>query len=151
MKLVIRAPVANEADALTDLCLRAKASWGNDAAFMAASRAALTVTPKRLARDKFWVAERNGRLAGVAAVAMLDAGPDLDLLFVDPDCQRAGIGCALLDQAVTHLRTAGACSLTIQSDPGAEMFYVRYGAKRIGETPSEAIPGRMLPLLVLHL
>jgi hypothetical protein len=37
--------------------------------------------------------------------------------------------------------------LLILSDPFAEAFYARLGAVRIGEGPSDAIPGRLLPLL----
>jgi hypothetical protein len=41
--------------------------------------------------------------------------------------------------------------LLIQSDPFAEGFYLRLGADRIGEVPSQALPGRVLPLLVYPL
>jgi hypothetical protein len=39
----------------------------------------------------------------------------------------------------------------IASDPFAEPFYRAMGAERIGETPSDAIPGRLIPLLMYAL
>ena len=36
--------------------------------------------------------------------------------------------------------------LTILADPNAAGFYERNDAVRIGEAPSDAVPGRLLPL-----
>ena len=41
----------------------------------------------------------------------------------------------------------GGAGLLIPSDPFADAFYRRMGAVRIGDAPSDAIPGRRLPLL----
>jgi hypothetical protein len=45
----------------------------------------------------------------------------------------------------------GAERLTILADPNAPGFYERNGAARIGEAPSDAVPGRLLPLYELRL
>jgi hypothetical protein len=37
--------------------------------------------------------------------------------------------------------------LSVLADPNAAGFYRRIGARDIGEAPSDAIAGRMLPLL----
>ena len=39
----------------------------------------------------------------------------------------------------------GAGRLTILADPNAAAFYERAGAVRIGEAPSDAVSGRLLP------
>jgi GNAT superfamily N-acetyltransferase len=135
---------------LTALCLRSKAHWGYDAAFMCQSRAALTVTEAMISSGRVLVAETAvGSLVGVAAVARLDECDrfDLSLMFVDPAAIRTGIGRALFKAAVRLAANAGGTSLTILADPFAEGFYRRLGAVRIGEAPSDAIPGRMVPLL----
>jgi hypothetical protein len=41
--------------------------------------------------------------------------------------------------------------LAILSDPNAAPFYERMGAVPAGDAPSDAIPGRRLPLLHLDL
>lgn len=131
--------------------MRSKAAWGYDVAFMAASRATLTVTPERIARGGCYVAEEDGRVLGIAAIVPDGDDRELDLLFVAPELMRGGVGRALLAQAVVAARAGGARRLTILSDAHAADFYVRCGAMRIGEAPSDAIPGRMLPLLEIQL
>jgi len=71
---------------------------------------------------------------------------DLDKLFVEPQGIRTGVGRALLARAIIEARRRGAKRLTIVADPYAAGFYERNGARRIGEAPSDAIPGRSLPL-----
>jgi GNAT superfamily N-acetyltransferase len=76
---------------------------------------------------------------------------DLDKLFVEPKWIRTGVGRALLAHAIVEARRRGADRLTIVSDPYAAGFYQRNGARRIGEAPSDAIPGRSLPLYEVRL
>ena len=71
---------------------------------------------------------------------------DLDKLFVEPQQIRSGVGRALLAHAIIEARRRGAARLTILADPYAAGFYERNGAQLIGEAPSNAIPGRSLPL-----
>ncbi|MEE8545291.1 MAG: hypothetical protein V3T29_05715 [Alphaproteobacteria bacterium] len=61
---MIRPARPGEAAALTDLALRSKAHWGYDAAFMAACRAELTVTPAQAASGLVQVYEEGGRAFG---------------------------------------------------------------------------------------
>ena len=51
------------------------------------------------------------------------------------------------ESRVTEAQQRGAKRLTILADPNAAGFYERDGAVRIGEAPSDAVPGRLLPLL----
>jgi GNAT superfamily N-acetyltransferase len=61
-----------------------------------------------------------------------------------------GLGRRLFQAAVLHARSLGARELEITSDPNAEAFYLRHGARRVGEVASQPA-GRLLPLLVLAL
>ena len=49
-----------------------------------------------------------------------------------------------LRDLVAEARQLGAERLTIRADPNAAGFYERNGAARIGEAPSDAVPGRLL-------
>src|SRR5436305_14891374 len=57
--------------------------------------------------------------------------------------------------AVRYSRTRSprrdAQRLTILADPNAAGFYQRNGAVRIGEAPSDAVPGRLPPLYEVRL
>ncbi|MEM7444309.1 MAG: GNAT family N-acetyltransferase [Pseudomonadota bacterium] len=148
---VIRLARFQEAVELTDLAKRSKAHWGYDADFMRQSADALTVTEQAIAQGRVWVAERNGHLMGVASIDEADeeSGCDyeLALMFVDPDAMGEGLGRMLFEQAVIGVRERGGETMEILSDPDAEPFYRRMGATPIGDAPSDAIPGRRLPLL----
>jgi GNAT superfamily N-acetyltransferase len=76
---------------------------------------------------------------------------DLNKLFIEPRHIRRGLGRALLAHAVAEARRRGAERLTILADPNAAGFYERNGAVRIGEAPSDAVAGRLLPLYEVRL
>jgi GNAT superfamily N-acetyltransferase len=101
-----------------------------------------------------WIATgTDGQIAGVVALAPGDAPGTLDLnkLFIEPRHMRGGVGRALLAHAVAEARRRGGERLTILADPNAAGFYERSGAVRIGEAPSDAVPGRLLPLHAVRL
>lgn len=134
--------------ALTDLCMRSKAYWGYDDAFMAACADVLRVTRDDL-KHPVAVVRDGPTFAGMVQVRLNGGEADLAKLFVAPDHMGRGVGTALIGWAKAQARDAGVSALRVESDPDAEAFYLSHGARRIGHTPSEAIPGRMLPLLSL--
>lgn len=147
----LRPAEPSELDELTELCIRSKAHWGYDPAFMSACREELTLTPDDLVSASTWVIEAEGMPVAVAQVFFDGGTAELHNFFVDPDHMGQGLGRRLFDWAVSEARRLGATSMRIESDPHARPFYERMGARLIGETPSESIPGRMLPLLELDL
>jgi GNAT superfamily N-acetyltransferase len=121
---------------------------------MALARGVLQVGVRQIAAGDVWVATTaDGSLAGVAALAPGEQPDtlDLDKLFVEPRHIRAGFGRTLLDHATREAKRRGAARLTILADPYAAAFYERRGARRVGEAPSDAIPGRLLPLYEITL
>ena len=72
---------------------------------------------------------------------------DLAQLFVERSAIRTGIGRGLFEAAVRFVEIEGGTCLLILFDRFAEAFYERLGAVKIGEVPSDAIPGRLLSLL----
>lgn len=151
MPLLIRAPDVEELPALSELCMRSKAVWGYDAAFMEACRGELSFDPRDLASSLIAVAARGGSVVGIAQVRMSGDGADLVKLFVEPAAMRGGVGQALFAWAADAARASGAARMTIEADPGAAPFYRRLGALDAGVVPSGSIAGRMLPKLVLAL
>jgi GNAT superfamily N-acetyltransferase len=150
----IRPARVEEASSLSDLCFRSKAVWGYDVGFMALMPAALGVAGEDIAAGDVWVATAaDGQIAGVVALAPGDGPGTLDLnkLFIEPCHIRSGVGRALLAHAIAEAQRRGAARLTILADPNAAGFYERNGAVRIGEAPSDAVPGRVLPLYEVRL
>ncbi|MEI2297619.1 GNAT family N-acetyltransferase [Ensifer sp. MJa1] len=147
----LRTPLPNQAAALTALCLRSKAVWGYDAAFLEACRPALTLTAEDWAESDLQIAVDGNRILGVAQVHASGDVAELDKLFIDPDARAAGVGRRLFGWCVEAALSRGATVMTIDADPGAAAFYRRIGAVDDGVVASTAIPGRLLPRLKLDL
>ena len=150
----IRLARVEEAVLLSDLCFRSKAVWGYDEPFMTLCREALSIDPLQIASGDVWVAmAANGGIAGVVELAAADEPGTLDLgkLFVEPRHIRSGFGHVLLAHAVAEARRRGAKRLSILADPNAARFYEQNGAAKIGDAPSDAIPGRFVPLYEIAL
>jgi len=150
MAITVRRARVEEAGALTELAMRAKASWGYDAAFMAACRDELTLTPQKLAAWTVWVAEADREIAGMVALS-LDGGAEVEDFFVEPAFQGRGVGAALMAELLAACRRAGAAVLEVDADPNAEPIYARLGFETFRRSPSGSIPGRWLPRMRMPL
>jgi GNAT superfamily N-acetyltransferase len=152
--LPVRLARAEEAAMLSQLCIGSKAVWGYDEAFMAPSRirARGQATTNR-ARRRVGGECRRWKCCGDGGTGTGRRADtlDLDKLFVEPKWIRTGVGHALLAHAIIEAGRRGADRFTILSDPYAAGFYERNGARWIGEAPSDAIPGRSVPLYEIKL
>jgi GNAT superfamily N-acetyltransferase len=144
--LTLRDAQVGDCAALSALAFASKASWGYDAAFMEACRAALTILPENLRNARIRIADEK-TMVGFHGVM----GEELEWLFVAPAAQGRGVGAALLADACEVAATAGVRELFIEADPFAAAFYEHRGARLVGERPSSAIAGRVLPLYSLDL
>jgi N-acetylglutamate synthase-like GNAT family acetyltransferase len=141
----------DELPALTELCLRSKAVWGYDDAFMVACRTELTLRPGELQSTQIRVAERDSSVVGLAQVKVTGTDAELLKLFVEPALLRSGIGRSLFEWATARAKGLGAVRMIIEADPGAAAFYERMGARHAGFAASRSIAGRMLPRLQMQL
>ena len=137
-----------EEETLSRLCLKSKAYWGYDAAFMAAVSPYLKVTPEAVAAGHTTVAEdADGTLLGVCQIDPDGHSGTLDLLFISPEAIGKGVGRDLYEHAKAQLRALGHTVMTILSDPYAEPAYIHMGARRVSMRPSDVFKGRELPWL----
>lgn len=150
-RIATRPADADEAQQLSALCWRSKAHWGYDSHFMEQCREALTVRDEWISRGWVIVAELDGDIAGVAAIAPEGADFEVAVFFVDPPFMGKGVGGALFSALITRARAEQVGRLTILSDPNAASFYRKMGAQLIGAEPSDAIADRTLPLLEIDL
>lgn len=137
----------SDADALTRIAHSAKRHWGYPEAWIALWRDALTVTPAVLERQRVFCAWEGSELLGFYALS--GEGPTLELehLWVRPERLGLGIGRRLFEHALATAQGAGGAQVRIASDPNAEGFYLKMGARRVGSVASTP-EGRTLPLLV---
>ncbi len=83
-------------------------------------------------RPGIWVWEEGGQTVGFSAGDTRDG--TIWALFVDPACERRGIGRALFEAACETLRRAGHRTVILTTDPctRAERFYRAAGWKAVG-------------------
>jgi GNAT superfamily N-acetyltransferase len=150
--IVVRQARPGEAKDLTALCLRSKAHWGYDAAFMALCVPALTMSEASIAEGRALVAtDEAGRIIGTVSVGRDGDDAELALMFVEPGAMGGGTGRVLFDAAVRLARKLGYRRMTILADTNAAPFYERMGARFLRNEPSDAIPGRFLPFYEVDL
>ena len=91
------------------------------------------------ARERCWIAERNGVRAGsVFLVALDDATAKLRLLFVEPTARGAGVGARLVRACTEFSRACGYRRITLWTQShlaAARKLYVDEGYRRVAEEP----------------
>jgi len=151
MPLAFRPASPQEIALLSELAFASKAHWGYSAEFMDACREDLTLSAEVVREGLTVVGERGGRVVGFYRLADTPEGPYLKDLFVSPGVIGQGVGKLLWQHAAGHARSLGWPFLLLDSEPHAEGFYRRVGARKIGEVPSAVFSGRVLPLMRFEL
>jgi GNAT superfamily N-acetyltransferase len=148
--MLIRRAVAQEAEQLSALALRAKAHWEYADAQLAAWQPSLAISAESVLVRPTFVAELDGRIVGFYSLTPSASAWEIDNLWVAPECMGRGFGRALVSHALQTAAAGGASSVLVDADPNAEPFYVACGAKQVGEVPApiEGQPDRVRPQLV---
>jgi D-alanyl-D-alanine dipeptidase len=145
--LQIRSAKIEEHLLLTQIAARSKAHWPYDQAYLDLCNQVTHITPDEIREWHFTVAELKGEILGFAGLAPVKDEFMLDHLWIEPKFIGQRIGKVLFENAIMNARKMGLTKFLIASDPYAEKFYLKQGAKRIGERESKVRPGFFLPLL----
>src|SRR5579864_5011411 len=135
-----------DATELTALALRSKRHWNYDDEFMQRVAPSFVVSTDYICAWPVYLLEIDGRLAAFYGFRLIDGEPFLADMWVDPPYIGHGLGRRLWAHAIETAKAAGYQYFLIESDPNAEHFYLRMGARRIGERISPD-SGRSLPLM----
>lgn len=147
MRIEIRRATSSDSARATELARLAKAHWGYPAEWLDTWRDDLTITERDIERHKTFVASIEDRVVGICQLHEGGVGAVLENVWVDPAYHGRGVGRALVEHAQEHARGV----IAIVADPYAEPFYLKLGARRVGEVPAPmpGAPDRTLPLLEL--
>jgi len=151
---MIRLVKVDEADTISELALTSKAHWGYSQEFMNACKDELTYTKEMIENEEyiFYLKESNNVIVGFYVLKKINTDEvELEALFLDPMFIKKGLGIELLNHVKAKAVSLGVKWIHIQSDPYAQGFYEKAGAKLISKKESGSVPGRYLPLLTLEL
>ena len=124
----IRPARPDEQTMLESLQRRASLSNPGDRDALLANSDAIALPIEQITAGCVFVAERDGVVAGFAAVVPRpDGGAELDALFVEPHLWKRGIGRRLVDHTAEFARASAASFLHVIGNPHAEGFYVSCG------------------------
>ena len=148
----VRRAGPGDAGALGRIAFAAKGHWGYPRRWMELWRPGLEVSPGFVRDSEVYVAVSGGEPVGFYSLVGGGRGLDLEHLWVLPAWIGTGLGRKLFEHAMRRAQELGARTVTIESDPNAEGFYRRMGARRAGENVYE-LEGRerALPVMVVEL
>jgi len=146
---LIRRAVVSEQRELEGLQMRASLTNAGDRDALLAHSDAIELPPEQIAAGSVFVAERNGAIAGFAALLpRADGGAELDALFVEPTMRRCGIGRRLVEHCCGVARLQGSAFLHVVGNPHAQDFYVACGFQLTGAAETRFGPGLLMRRIV---
>ena len=130
----IRSALHAERSSLEALQWRASLANSGDRDALLENPDAIALPIEQIEAGYIFVAERDGVVAGFAAVVPRpDGGAELDALFVEPHLWKHGIGRRLVEQIAEVARARRASFLHVIGNPHAEGFYVSCGFRVTGK------------------
>jgi N-acetylglutamate synthase-like GNAT family acetyltransferase len=152
MEIQIRRAKPDEASVLTEIAHAAKRHWGYPENWIEHWKDDLTITPEFILRHEVYVALAGEEIVGCCALVCGAEQAELEHMWIKPEHIGTGVGRALFLYLKERAVNLGLPALEISSDPNAEGFYRRMGAKRTGDVRSE-IEGkpRVLPRMTVEL
>lgn len=147
MTLNIRFGIPEERTDLEELQRRASLIWEEYRADLLAHPDAIQLPLSQLLENRVRVAELNSCRMGFSVVIPKSEGvSELDGLFVEPDHWGAGIGRALITDAVHLARDQGAKAIDVIANPRAEGFYEKLGFRPTGFAQTQFGPAKQMRL-----
>ena len=142
----------DDAAKLTKIAFVAKRHWGYPEKWMQHWSESLTIRQDFISSNETYSAIIDGQPVGFYGLSSDGGQLWLEHLWVLPEAMGRGVGRALFVHALKRARALGFQSLEIESDPNAEGFYQRMGARRVGANVTE-MDGRRreLPVLVYEI
>ena len=148
----IRKAKPEDTDKLSQIAFAAKAHWKYPEKWLELWKDALTVTPEVILENEVFAMSKENEIIGFYELKIDEKMAALEHFWINPEYIGSGIGRKLFAHALEKAVSLNVEILNIVSDPNAEGFYKKMGAKRIGDIVTE-VEGRerILPLMQIVL
>ena len=134
MEFTIRKAIPEEAAALSNIAVQAKAHWGYAKEQLDLwEREFLTVSSDYIRDHHVWVACSNAVAVGFSGVKIHDTEAELDHLWILPAYIGQGVGTQLFLYTANMINEMGYPQMVFTSDPHSDGFYRKLGAEKIGD------------------
>ena len=146
----LRKALPREVDALNQFIRESKAVWGYSDDFLDKYMKQWGLTAQFLEKKSVKVLEENDVIHGIFCIGTNKKKHiELDLFFVNPKFIKTGIGRKMWGMVDEYARAKKWKGFEILSDPNAEEFFQRMGAKTVRSF--EFVPGQFVPVLKYEL
>lgn len=148
----IRKAKSEDAEKLSQIAFAAKSYWKYPESWLLLWKEFLTISPGFISVNEVYAMAEKDEIVGFYALILHGEIGKLEHLWISPEFIGTGIGKKLFAHALEKSASSKVKLLNIDADPNAEGFYLKMGAKKIGEIVSQ-IEGnkRILPLLQIVL
>jgi N-acetylglutamate synthase-like GNAT family acetyltransferase len=149
--LNIRRASICDSEILTNLAIESESYWGYDYAFMEKFKSIYKVTPEFINNNPTYVIHEDENILGFYGILVEKNEISLEYLFILPKNIGKGYGKLLWNHMLKTCEDLGIKEFEIVTSPKAKDFYVKLGAKPVGEVDSLVIKGRKIPKLIYTL
>jgi GNAT superfamily N-acetyltransferase len=144
--------IPEQAGELTTITIAAKRHWNYPERWIQFWLPVLTISPGYIRENETWAVVQDDMCIAYYSLKEEDESLWLDNLWVLPEFMGQGIGRDLFQHALERSRILGAVIMGIVSDPNAQSFYEKMGARKVGEVQSEVDnQPRVLPVMEINL
>ena len=130
--LVIRDATPADAGVLAEVFRESSLSNDGDRANLLAHPDVLVFNDESVRRGHTVVAAREGRIIGFATAVPDESFLELEDIFVRPECQREGVGSALMEKVLSRATDRGFGRIEVTANPHATAFYEHAGFVEVG-------------------
>jgi N-acetylglutamate synthase-like GNAT family acetyltransferase len=134
---MIRRATTDDAATLTNLAVAAKRYWGYPENWIEQWRHELTISRDFVNDNEVYVLTNDEEVRGFYGMVLRKEKAELEHLWVAPQYIGSGVGRKLFTHALQLAAEHDIAEVEITSDPNAEGFYKKMGARRIGEVRAD--------------
>lgn len=137
---------------LTAIAISAKRHWNYPEAWIQHWLPQLTISEEYITTNEVWMMLDEEKPIAFYSISQSEEGCELGHLWVLPEYIGKGIGKQLFNHVRERCKVLDIHRLIIYSDPNAQAFYEKMGAKKIGEDYSDLFgEERVLPMMEINL
>ena len=141
----------NDNEILTEITKKSKAYWGYSEEQILKWNDSLTISKEYVETNSVFKLMDNDKTIGYYSYLIeKERNVVLDNLFILPEYIGKGFGEYLMSDFLNRMKIEKFEKITLNSEPNAENFYLKFGFKKIGEFET-SIKNRFMPIMEMSL